>query len=135
MKYIMCAKRFPVSHPKAGQPTGFREAILSGRKIHTLRQSAGNRKTGDTVSLREWEGRPYASKQVEFAHCEIKVVNRFIAGHPSHTFIADVAHHDGFADPVDFVHWFTGGKDEPMRFDGVCIYFRNVREVREGEES
>ena len=127
MKYIMCAKTYPAYHPKAGQPTGFRESILAGRKIHTLRQSAGNRKTGDTVSLREWEGRPYASRQVEFAQCRIIVDALTITGVPVDDWVvSNIARCDGFNDPLDFALWFTKGKPGLVHFDGVCIYFEDV---------
>ena len=127
MKYIMCAKTYPVFHPKAGRPTGFRESILNGRKIHTLRQSAGNRQTGDIVSLREWGGRPYASKQVEFARCRVIVDPLTIDGVLADDWeLGNIARCDGFADPQDFAHWFTKGKPGPVHFDGVCIYFRDV---------
>jgi len=127
MKYIMCAKTYPAYHPKAGQPTGFRESILSGRKVHTLRQSAGNRKTGDTVSLREWEGRPYASKQVEFARCRITVEVLRINGVPAwDPGVVNLAHCDGFDDPQDFANWFRAQPAGLVYFDGACIYFEDV---------
>lgn len=128
MKYIMVARVFPHDHPKAGQPTGFRESILSGRKIHTLRQSAGNRKTGNIVSLREWAGRPYASKQVEFARCWIYVDPLTIDGAPAwHPEVVNVAHCDGFDDPQDFANWFRANPAGLIHFDGVCIYFMDVQ--------
>jgi hypothetical protein len=132
MKYIMCAKTYPAYHPKAGQPTGFRESILNGTKVHTLRESAGNRKSGETISLREWEGAPYRSKQAEFAQCIIKV--RFIVIHgglPGQPEIDSLSQSDGFADPVDFQHWFTKGNDEPINFIGACIWFNDVQGVRQ----
>jgi len=65
MKVITLSKVFMQNHPRAGQPTGFRNKVESGVKIHTLRANKnGYYKDGDVVSLREWEGRPYASKQV-----------------------------------------------------------------------
>lgn len=134
MKYIMCSKTFPAYHPKAGQVTGFRESILSGRKIHTLRQSAGNRKTGDQVSLREWDGRPYASKQIEFARCRILVDQLTITGVPADSGeFGNIARCDGFDDPVDFANWFTRGKPGLVHFDGVCIYFQNVHPTKDNE--
>lgn len=132
MKYIMCAKTYPAYHPKAGQPTGFRESILSGTKVHTLRESAGNRQDGDIVSLREWSGAPYRSKQVEFARCRIQV--RYIVIHyglPGQLKLDAIAKLDGFADPVDFQHWFTKGKDEPINWSGYCIWFNDVEGVRQ----
>lgn len=42
-------------------------------KLHTIR--AGNRwEVGDMASLRYWDGKPYQSKQVEFAQVEVKKV-------------------------------------------------------------
>ena len=123
MKYIMCAKLFPPYHPKAGRPTGFRESIVNGRKLHTLRASAGNKKNGDIVSLREWSGRPYASKQVEFARCKIAIVpERIWMGGADEFAVMNTAHCDGLS-PIDFLHWFTRGKDQPICFVGVCIWF------------
>ena len=130
MKYIMCAKTFPVYHPKAGQLTRFKESILGGTKLHTLRNSAGNRKTGDVVSLREWEGMPYRSKQREFARCKIEVVPESIVnGTPDLYEIRNLARCDGFNDPRDFQHWFTKGKNEPINFEGVCIWFLGVLRI------
>ena len=57
-KVITLSKTFLKGHPRAGQPTGFREAFENGTKKHTIR--IGNRwKVGDIASIREWIGRPY----------------------------------------------------------------------------
>ena len=134
MKYIMVAKSFPAHHPKAGQPTGFRESILAGRKIHTLRKTAGGRKTGDIVSLRQWAGRPYASKQVEFAQCRI-AVNRFgIRDHlASSEHVAVTARADGFDNPLDFANWFGVDDRGMLQFDGVSIWFLDVKPTPEAK--
>jgi len=129
MKYIMVAKNYLNYHPKAGQPTGFRESILSGRKVHTIRATAGNKKTGDTVSLRQWEGKPYASKQVEFAQCEIKITPIVITPLILQMDLERIADFDGFDHTKDFIDWFTGGKTDQLHFEGVCIWFRNVRAI------
>lgn len=132
MKYIMCAKTFPAYHPKAGQPTGFKDSILNGTKLHTLRDKKGNRETGDIVSLREWSGKPYASKQVTFAECEIEIVpEKLDRVAPSSFEVKNLARCDGFSDPEDFVCWFTGGKVEPITFDGFCIWFLYVKRTTE----
>jgi hypothetical protein len=133
MTYIMCARTFPAYHPRAGQPTGFRQAILDGRKIHTLRQSAGTKRSGETVSLREWAGRPYGSRQVEFARCEIEVASVSISnGLPDQFRVQEMARNDGFADAADFCLWFSGGRARPVEFAGVCIWFRGVRPADAG---
>lgn len=70
---ITVSKRFPVYHPKSGELTDFAPKINDEIKIHTIR---GNyefwKKRIDKVnaglailSIREWTGKPYASKQVE----------------------------------------------------------------------
>lgn len=69
---LMLAKNFPARHPKAGIPTGFREKFLSGNKLHTIRANfplwmkrIGEIQEGKAVlSIRQWEGRPYLSRQV-----------------------------------------------------------------------
>jgi len=124
MKYIMCARLFPAYHPRAGEPTGFREKILNGKKIHTIRASAGNRKTGDTVSLREWTGRPYASKQHKFCRARI-LVEPFSMHDECWVKTIAIAEGDGLS-VRDFQMWFTRGKDVAIQFDGVRIWFKEL---------
>lgn len=69
---LMLSKFFPMSHYKAGKETSFKEMVLKGKKIHTIRANyplwakrikqvqAGNA----IISLRQWEGPPYRSKQI-----------------------------------------------------------------------
>lgn len=70
---LTVSEKFPKTHPKAGQPTGFPISIKHFTKIHTIR---GNYdlwakrfekiNSGKAVlSLRVWEGEPYDSKQIE----------------------------------------------------------------------
>jgi hypothetical protein len=70
---ITLSKYFMKGHPKEGQETHFKEKFLAGEKIHTIR---GNLplwqkrfeqidKGEACLSIRQWEGKPYASKQVE----------------------------------------------------------------------
>lgn len=67
MAHILFAKTFPKTHPKAGQPTGFANAILEHRKIHTIRK--GHRwKVGDMIVFRQWSGAPYRSPQESLAN-------------------------------------------------------------------
>lgn len=59
-------------HPKAGQPTYFKERFKSGLKIHTMRSNIDywvpkiqEVIDGDArLSVREWTGKPYASQQM-----------------------------------------------------------------------
>ena len=94
--YVITLSRvFPVSHPKAGQPTYFKEKIYNGgvllsqaleyempanskepnTKRHTIRANYELwRKRFEQIergeaclSIRQWTGKPYASKQIEIA--------------------------------------------------------------------
>ena len=133
MKYIMCAKTFPAYHPRAGEPTRFRESILSGNKIHTIRKTAGGRKSGDMVSLREWSGAPYRSKQIEFAQSMIRVEPiRLYGPDMSMGEIERIACADGL-DTLDFLRWFVPGDKGPIDFTGVCIWF--IRAVTTGRSA
>ena len=85
---IMLSAVFPVSHSKAGTPTGFKERVLRAvcktgerylsdirPKMHTIRANYPLWKKrieeverGNAVlSLRQWTGKPYRSKTVEIA--------------------------------------------------------------------
>ena len=74
---ITLSKTFPAWHPRKGQPTEFLEKFLNGQtgkgnaKLHTIRASCPlwemrikEVQEGKAVlSIRQWSGRPYASKQ------------------------------------------------------------------------
>lgn len=81
---LMLSQVFPVNHPKSGIPTGFQhklQAALNGwsdhafYKVHTIRANYPlwekrfeKIERGDAcLSIRQWSGKPYASKQVEIA--------------------------------------------------------------------
>ena len=63
MKVLTFSKVFPQKHINAGEPTNFKEKILSGEKIHTIRPETTKWKIGDKISMRYWTGKPYHSKQ------------------------------------------------------------------------
>ena len=132
MKYIMVAKVFPAHHPKAGKPTGFSDAILLGIKWHTLRTSAGNLRTGDRVSLREWEKQPYRSRQIEFARCFVSITPMQINGWSAdNAALCPIALRDGFVSPTDFVAWFDLNRTGRVYFSGVCVWFNAVLATEE----
>jgi len=66
----MVAKTFQKDHPRAGEPTGFAQKIMSGEKIHTLRGNYDRWKmivdevnAGRAIlSVRQWTDKPYKSK-------------------------------------------------------------------------
>ena len=72
---ITLSKYFPLTHMRAGIETHFKEKILCSEKIHTIR---GNYELWEkrikevqegraVLSIRQWTGKPYRSKQVEIA--------------------------------------------------------------------
>lgn len=71
---LMVSKVFPAYHPRKGDYTDFKNLILAEIKKHTLRGNYElwkNRvemiNSGKAyLSLRQWQGRPYHSKQEEF---------------------------------------------------------------------
>lgn len=78
---LMLSKRFPVNHPKAGEPTFFRDKLLASvfhnqehwQKLHTIRANyllwekrIKEVRDGKAIlSLRQWADKPYRSKTQE----------------------------------------------------------------------
>lgn len=72
-KYIIIlSKTFLKGHPKEGQPTNFREKVLKGEKIHTIRcnyelwaKRIKEIQEGKAIlSIRDWSDKAYRSKQI-----------------------------------------------------------------------
>lgn len=72
---ITLSRVFPTTHSRKGQPTGFKEKLASGCKLHTIRGNFDQwnaiaekmQRGGYCLSIRQWSGRPYNSPQVEIA--------------------------------------------------------------------
>lgn len=72
---IILSETFPTTHPRKGQETEFGRSFLNGKKIHTIRGNfslwekriAQIQKGEAVLSVRQWTGKPYQSKQVEIA--------------------------------------------------------------------
>ena len=72
---ITLSEKFPTTHTRKGQETDFRRLFLNGNKIHTIRANfplwekriAQIQKGEAVLSVRQWTGKPYQSKQVEIA--------------------------------------------------------------------
>ena len=136
MKVITLSKRFLSAHRRAGEPTGFREAYLEGRKIHTVRVNArGYFKDGHMVSVRKWSGKPYGSKQeviqdgVQIGVEPIRIfcsvgVTGCIARNITVP-AARISFNDGLT-LLDFCDWFSGGKPVKL-FQGSIIHFTDFR--------
>lgn len=136
---LTTSKVFMKDHPRAGEPTGFREAILLGRKIHTIRSGDYWEKVVREVnrgnaflSIREWTGRPYTSKQdeyqrfyklgwepIEIDRCGVISINGFYTEHD----LEFIAGNDGLSE-VDMHSWFKMGQKE---FAGGIIHFTDFR--------
>jgi hypothetical protein len=136
MRVITFSTIFPKSHPKAGAHTFFVEKICKGMGVlkyetaeilnwkvyheckpkgHTIR--GGNRwKVGDWFSPRVWSGKPYASKQIQFAPpiqlkkiwtFEWNIMTVLLNGRPINNFeIEEIANNDGLV-YTDFKDWFN----------------------------
>ena len=123
---ITLSRYFPAKHSKAGEPTNFKEKFLKGEKLHTIRANypLWERRIRDIqegkayLSVRQWTGKPYRSKQVEIARLTaangvgiqklemfdlmrpVKVDGRLVD-------LMDLAHNDGLSFS-DWYHWFRG---------------------------
>ena len=72
---ITLSQHFLATHKRAGEPTDFKEKFLNGEKIHTIRANyplwekrVKEVQEGRAVlSIRQWTGKPYRSKQIEIA--------------------------------------------------------------------
>ena len=141
---ITLCKIFPVTHSKAGAPTGFEDSLNAGNKIHTVRfdgKDAWNKRYKDIqdgkkyLSIREWTGRPYNSEQRELARRDVIGLQRismtYSAGDSvpqcwidgKSVPVEEVAAHDGLS-LEDFTEWFF---HDTNTFDGVVIQFTDFR--------
>lgn len=122
---LTVSQKFPTTHKKAGQSTGFPLAIKNYDKIHTIRGnyylwSKRFEKINDgkaILSIRIWEGKPYASKQLEI-------------------FKYDYTHKIGIEkleDPTNFVfaaiegkqiNWDVVAKNDGLSFEDFCEWFK-----------
>lgn len=109
--------------------------IQDGRKTQTIRRERKRPiKVGDELSLREWTGKPYRSKQREIGRAVVTNVDR-ISFIPPWVWVNDVslgpkkeealALADGFRDYNDMVCWFADNHGS-KRFDGVVIHWKKI---------
>ena len=140
---ITLSRNFLAYHKRAGEETHFKEKFLSGEKLHTIRANyplwekrIKEVQEGRAIlSIRQWTGKPYRSKQVEiatltaengvglqrleFTDCRL----RFPYVGSEWTSMISLAKNDGLS-LNDWVGWF-GGYDlsEPM----AIIHFTKFR--------
>ena len=157
---LMISSKFPKTHKRSGDPTFFKDQILTAlmgyayshglkEKIHTIR---GNYelwkkrfneidKGNACLSLRQWEGMPYRSKQIEFAKLtkddgigiqKLKSIDPekgyvfYVAtNNVLPVELSEIANRDGLS-KSDFIEWFKGVAiydDKPM----AIIHFSKFR--------
>ena len=133
---LIISKQFPLSHPKAGQPTFFFEKIANTRipwkcpsiKIHTIRknynlwESRINKvKEGKAqLSLRYWSGKPYHSKQIEMFRLtkEHNVGIQYIWLYRPP---AQNSGLDGAIDTISLAPWEFHGIEQLAKNDGLSV--------------
>ena len=148
---LMFSKVFPVSHPNAGEMTNFRTYLLAAmeptkrvcvefHKLHTIRANyefwekrMEEVQRGEAIlSIRQWEGKPYRSKQAEifqlgaedgigiqqlsFEDNCFKVNGRFVD-------IIRLAHNDG----LSFQNWAYWFKNYDLSKPLAIIHFTPFR--------
>ena len=92
----MVAKVFPKGHIDQGKPTNFKEKILAGEKTTTIRcnyrlwkKRMDNVDEGQAIiEFREWEGKPYRSKQIPFASICNGIISQILLDHRFHEMYA-----------------------------------------------
>lgn len=124
---LLLAKNFPASHNRAGELTDFKKKLLRSKK-HTIRNNyehwkriVGEVNSGIAyISIRQWSGLPYRSKQEEIVR--LHDTNLISIQHLQHTpqgWIVDgqkivkekvLARNDGLK-LADFQDWFRNKKD------------------------
>lgn len=166
---ITLSEFFPATHKRAGQPTDFRAAMTTGltcarckksnpamcmgecftglRKLHTIRANYDlwDKRIKDiqagkaVLSVRQWTGKPYCSKQVEIARLtrEDGIGIERLMFDKSHFLpnvnykpigIGNLAKNDGLSID-DWKEWFKGYDfSKPM----AIIHFTNFRYVNYG---
>lgn len=140
---ITLSQHFLATHKRAGEPTDFKEKFLNGEKIHTIRANyplwekrVKEVQEGRAVlSIRQWTGKPYRSKQVEIATLTtengigVQRLDVFDFMRPAKVDscrlvdLMDLANNDGLSFS-DWYHWFRlADVIKPM----VIIHFTKFR--------
>lgn len=133
---------FPKAHNKAGMPTGFKEKFLTCEKLHTIRANypLWEKRIKDiqegraVLSIRQWAGKPYRSKQVEIGRLTaddgvgiqmLKMIDLFrtttIDGHKVE--LPDLAENDG----LSFNDWYEWFKGYDLKQPLAIIHFTKCR--------
>lgn len=142
---LILSKVFPKTHKRAGEETEFELKFVFGGKLekkHTIRANyplwkkrmAEVQQGKAVLSVRQWTGKPYRSKQVEIARLTaahgvgiqmLKMIDLFrpatIDGHKVE--LPDLAANDG----LSFNDWYDWFKGYDLREPLVIIHFTPFR--------
>lgn len=143
----MLSKAFPRKHISFGKETDFQKKLENQEKIHTIR---GNfelwkhnidkiRNGSFFLSIRQWAGRAYWSKQVEIKEYKDVGYERItmmynpetgklkaVIGGKAYENVEEIAKNDGL-ELNDFIDWFFGQGTGRTFFQGVIIHFTKFR--------
>jgi len=145
---LTLSKKFPGHHPRKGDFTKFKKKYLDGQKIHTIRANYDFWKkridkinAGEAVlSIRQWSGRPYASRQVTIGkltkvgyqpvrikkHDDISTIKMTIISTDNRAIafreLDSMVKNDGFDKLNDLHDWFKTS----VR-NGIIIHFTDFR--------
>jgi len=111
----------------------FARLVESGAKCQTVRPIPKRMPmAGDQISLREWTGKPYRSKQrillesviagvepIKFSDTGRELLICLAGQSLSPEEVNSFAERDGFKDGVEMFHWFE--TEHGLPFDGVLI--------------
>jgi len=130
MRNLSFSLFFPSTHPRAGQPTWFKEKILNGEKVHTIRDHLSPLQRGYVFRPVHWSEKPYRSAVVEV--CEpLTVVETYpfslelAKAKVSGRIVSDLrvlARNDGLS-VEDFLAWFY------PKYSGYIICWQPVNYV------
>ena len=142
---IIVSRNFPKTHPAAAEPTYFVDSILKRIKTTTIRNDdkkhwlkvAHQVNEGKAIlSIGYWSGKPYNSKQVEFARCSklftkrvfITNINGFemsVDGtYQDYMGLQEVISREGFDESTHFYDWFP-----QEEFTGIMLGFLEIEKV------
>lgn len=136
---LILAKTFPKGHPRAGQPTYFKEKFLHGNKFHTLRGNCDRWGiiltqvcNGEAeLSIRQWRGVPYHSKQEVIKNLNFydgvgyEIINMTTLN-KHERLKREIAMNDGMA-LKDWEAWFNKELHSKTAVYRILIHFTTIR--------
>lgn len=136
---IMLSKVFPKGHRREGEPTGFKEKLLTRKKIHTIRsnyelweQRIKEVQNGEAyISVRQWEDKPYRSKQIEIARFSkengVGIEHIYIPSRAHLNFILERLHGLDINDGLTREDWLSWFENAPINQFLPIIHFTPFR--------